>query len=247
MTRPTAVVTGISKGIGAAIARRLLNEGFDVHGSYNTDRDGAERLQSEFPTHTHLYKADFSNRAETLEFCDHLAHLQVDAVVSNAGVVMFEDFEQFDFSIWDTTLEVNLTTSLILAQFFFSRMNNGGALVNVASTDGLTGTFASLSYAASKAALITLTKGLGNLYGQRGLRANAVAPGWINTGMSTAASMEAGGLTPLGRNGLPEEIASAVSFLLSKEASFVNGTTLVIDGGYTNVDSIMLRESKGEI
>jgi NAD(P)-dependent dehydrogenase (short-subunit alcohol dehydrogenase family) len=126
-------------------------------------------------------------------------------------------------------------------------MRQGGALVNIASTDGMTGTFASLSYAASKAALINLTKGLGNLYGQKGLRANAVAPGWVNTGMSTAASLAAKDFTPLGRNGLPEDIAHVVAFLLSTSAAYVNGATLIIDGGYTNVDSIMMREAKGEL
>jgi NAD(P)-dependent dehydrogenase (short-subunit alcohol dehydrogenase family) len=247
MSRPVAVVTGVSKGIGAAIARRLLQSGYDVHGSFNTDADGAEQLKREYPEQAHIYQADFSQRAGSWHFCERLAHLEVDAVVNNAGVVLFEEFETFDFSIWDATLEVNLTTPLVLAQFFISRMKPGGALVNVASTDGMTGTFASLSYAASKAALLNLTKGLGNIYGQRGLRANAVAPGWINTGMSTAASMEAGTLTPLGRNGTPEEVAAVVAFLISHDAAFVNGTTVVIDGGYTNVDSIMLREAKGEI
>jgi len=242
-----AIVTGVSKGIGAAIARRLLSDGYEVHGTYNTDYNGAAALCSEFPNAAHIYQADFSVRANTHAFCAELADLRPDAVVNNAGIVLFEDFDAFDLSIWDTTLEVNLTTALVIAQFFASRMNTGGALVNVASTDGMTGTFASLSYAASKAALLNLTKALGNIFGLRGLRANAVAPGWINTGMATAASHAAGALTPLGRNGLPQEVAEVVRFLLSPEAAFVNGATVIVDGGYTNVDSIMLRESKGEI
>ena len=247
MTDKIAVVTGISKGIGASIALRLAEEGFVVHGSYNSDEAGAAAVQAKFPGRIVIYHADFARRESTLAFCSALADLRVDAVVNNAGMVNFEQFDEFDFGIWDKTLEVNLTTPLILAQFFCSRFRPGGGLVNIASTDGLTGTFASLSYAASKAALINLTKGLGNVYGQKGLRANAVAPGWVDTGMSTAASLAAKEYTPLGRNGLPVDVANVVSFLLSPNAAYVNGATLIVDGGYTNVDAIMLREAKGEL
>lgn len=247
MTPRTALVTGISSGIGHAVAERLLADGYTVHGTCHANPASARVLAEAHPGRLHVHVADLSLRAGTKALCRELAEVRLDALVNNAGVVLFEDFDSFDFAQWDRTLELNLTTPLILAQFFASRMNPGGALVNVASTDGLTGTFATLSYAASKAALINLTKGLGNLYGQRGLRANAVAPGWIDTGMSTAASMAATALTPLGRNGLPEEVAGTIAFLLSPDAAFVNGATIVIDGGYTNVDTIMAREAAGEI
>src|SRR5215213_916272 len=141
MSTRVAVVTGISKGIGAAIAHRLLEEGYEVHGSFNTDSEGAEALRTEFPAQMHTYQADFSQRSGAISFCERLADLKVDAVVNNAGVVMFEDFQSFDFSIWDKTLEINLTTPLIISQFFMERMNPLGCLVNVASTDGMTGTF----------------------------------------------------------------------------------------------------------
>lgn len=237
----------MSNGIGKEVARLLVKIGYFVHGTYNTDRAGAEEVVSEAPDQVAIYQASFSTRSGILALCEQLSDLRLDALVNNAGVVHFEDFDQFDLELWDDTISVNLSAPLILAQFFASRMNQGGALVNVASTDGMTGTFASLSYAASKAGLITLTKGLGNIFGQRGLRANAVAPGWVDTKMSTAASMEAGLLTPLGRNARPDEIAKVIAFLLSDDSSFVNGATLLIDGGYTNVDTIMLKESKGEI
>jgi NAD(P)-dependent dehydrogenase (short-subunit alcohol dehydrogenase family) len=140
-------------------------------------------------------------------------------------------------------MQVNLNSVLVLSLGLKDELTTSGSIINITSTDGNTGSFASMSYAASKAALSNLTKSLANNLGASGIRVNAVAPGWINTGMATEASYEAVTLAPLGRNGKPEEVAELVYFLSSKKASFINGAIIPIDGGYTNVDYIMKKEA----
>lgn len=245
MTTKNAVVTGASRGIGRAICKHLANEGFKVYATYNTGVDEANSLKNELGNRVDLFQINFTERKQTLAFIEKIKGVTFDALVNNAGMIEFEEFENFDFGIWDRTIEVNLTTPLIISLGLRNSIRDGGAIVNIASTDGLTGTFASMSYAASKAALINLTKGLANNFGARRIRVNAIAPGWINTGMSTEASADAASLTPLGRNGNPEEVAKTASFLISDNASFMSGATIVVDGGYTNVDSIMLKEARG--
>ena len=150
--------------------------------------------------------------------------------------------DRYSMDEWSNVLEVNVTAPLHLVHGLRGALGAQASVVNIASTDGMTGTFASLAYSASKAALINLTKSLGNVLGPSGIRANAIAPGWVDTGMSTDASYAAGGQTPLGRNGRPAEIADVALFLLGDTSSYVNGSTIIVDGGYTNVDVIMLQE-----
>lgn len=242
MSTKNALVTGISRGIGKAICEKLVQDGFKVYGTYNTGEDEAKEVKEKL-NNVEIFQVDFSQRQQTLQLIDKLKEVSFDAIVNNAGMIEFEDFDNFDFGIWDRTFEVNLNTPLLICISLRERIKSGGAIVNIASSDGLIGSFSSMAYAASKAALINLTKSLGNNFGRRGVRVIAVAPGWINTGMSTEASYEATTLTPLSRNGKPEEVAEVVSFLLSDRASFITGATIVTDGGYTNVDYIMKKEA----
>lgn len=243
MTGKTAFVSGISRGIGKAICEKLVSDGYKVYGTYNTGKEEAEYLKKNLGN-IEIFQVDFSDREQTLRLIEKIKDFQLDALVNNAGIIEFEDFDDYDFGIWDKTLAVNLTTPLLISLGLKNNIKSGGAIVNVSSTDGMIGSFSSMEYSASKAALINLTKSLANNFARTGVRVNAVAPGWINTGMSTEESMQATEITPLGRNGRPEEVADIVSYLVSSKASFVNGTTVVIDGGYTGVDYIMLQESK---
>ena len=245
MTSPkTALVTGVSRGIGRAIALQLLSEQYRVLGTYNSNKAEAEQLLKESSA-LELFCCNFSKRTETLALLEKLNNYKIDLLVNNAGICQMEDPNSFDMQIWDSTLEINLSTPLILSMRLLPDMPPGSTIINIASTDGFTGSFNSIAYAASKAALISLTKGLANLGGKNNVRVVAIAPGWINnTGMNSTVSKEAAALYSLGRNGEPEEIAELVSFLASSQASFITGTTIVADGGYTCVDYIMKKEAE---
>jgi NAD(P)-dependent dehydrogenase (short-subunit alcohol dehydrogenase family) len=144
---------------------------------------------------------------------------------------------------WDRTMAVNVTAPLILAQAIGPRISAGGSIVNIASTDAYVGSFQGIAYSASKAALLSLTRSLANVLGPHGVRVNAVTPGWVDSGILNE-SYAAAALTPLGRNGSPEDIAKVVAFLLSSEAAFITGASIVADGGYTGVDYFMKKEDQ---
>jgi NAD(P)-dependent dehydrogenase (short-subunit alcohol dehydrogenase family) len=107
----------------------------------------------------------------------------------------------------------------------------------------MNGCFASIAYSASKAGLINLGKSLGNIFGPKGIRVNTISPRWVGSGMDSPALKEAEGNTPLGRIAKSEEVAKLVNYLISEEASFINGENIVIDGGYSNVDPILKKEA----
>lgn len=243
-TQKTALVTGGSRGIGRAIVEVLSNEGWMVVATYNTSIDEAQELKRDLGIE--VRQIDLSDRSRSLDFARTISEeFNFSALVNNAGIIEFEPFEELTLDAWDRTLEVNVTAPLLLSKEIGLRMPQGSAIVNIASTDANIGSFSSIAYSASKAALLSITKSLADVLGSRGVRVNAVTPGWVNTGMSTEESYDAVELTPLGRIGRTDEIAHTVSFLLSDKASFVSGASWVVDGGYTGVDYIMKKENDG--
>lgn len=240
--KQTVIVTGASKGIGRAIAIQLVKSGYEVHGVYYSSKDEADKLAQEYGIIVH--QADLSQREQTLGLAEDLSSLQIHALVNDAGIFEMDKLDDMDYAVWDKTLEVNLTAPLILSQKLSKSMSAGSSIVNIASTDGMIGAFDGTSYAASKAALMNITKSLGIHLGPKNIRVNAVAPGWIDTDMVSEAPAEASQeMTPLGRNGKPEEVANIVEFLISDKASYINGETIVVDGGLINVDYVLKKES----
>ncbi|MGZ4370017.1 MAG: 3-oxoacyl-[acyl-carrier-protein] reductase [Gaiellaceae bacterium] len=228
-----ALVTGGSRGIGRAIALELARAGADVTLSYRSGKDDAEQVASE--AGARAVEADVSDPEQAKALVDAVGEL--DILVNNAGVTRDGLIARMSDEDWRIVIETNLSgtfhTCRAAARGMMKR--RFGSIVNVSSIVGLHGNPGQANYSASKAGIIGLTKALARELGNRGVRANVVAPGYVDTRLTQVIADEMKELmlanTPLGRFGRPEDIAGAVRFLCSEEASFITGEVLLVDGG----------------
>ena len=232
-----ALVTGGSRGIGAAISRELGRAGARVAVNYRSGREAAEAIATEVGGIA--VGANVGDPGEAQGLVEQVeAELgDVDALVNNAGVTRDTLIARMSDKDWDEVIDTNLRGTFNTCRAVSRKMlrRRSGAIVNLTSVVGLHGTPGQANYAASKAGIIGLTKALARELGTRGVRVNAVAPGYIDTELTNVLSEEIRGAilgnTPLGRLGEPEDVAAAVRFLLSDAAAFVTGEVLLVDGG----------------
>jgi 3-oxoacyl-[acyl-carrier protein] reductase len=235
----TALVTGASKGIGAAVAIALAEDGWNVGVNYRSDKEGAEKTVKaieEAGGKAIAIEGDVSDANGVAN--DLISKLEdelgpVLALVNNAGITADGLMIQLEDEDWDKVIDTNLTAAFRMTRRAMRPMVKArfGRVINIASVVGPRANAGQANYAAAKAGLVGFTKTVATEVARRGVTVNAVAPGFIATSMTEDLPDAALDVVPAKRAGTPEEVAAAVRFLASDDAGYVTGTTLFVDGG----------------
>lgn len=238
-----AFVTGASRGIGRAVALRLAKEGRHVVLASRSEGPLSEvRAQiEEAGGQASVCAVDISDRKAFAEAVEGVAseHGRLDILVNNAGITRDNLLLRMSDEEWDSVIETNLTSAFVAMRAASRAMMKGrfGRIVNIASTSGLVGNAGQANYAASKSGLVGITRTVARELGGKGITANVVAPGFIQTDMTAnlpeSVLESVKGLIQVKRLGTPEDIASAVAYVTSDDAGFLTGQVIAVDGGMT--------------
>jgi 3-oxoacyl-[acyl-carrier protein] reductase len=234
-----ALVTGASRGIGAAIAKSLAAEGWPVGVNYRSDKDAADKVVAEIESDggkavaIGADVADPGAAEELFKSVESHFDAPVLVLVNNAGITRDDLAPSLDDDQWSAVIETDLTAAFRLTRRALKSMMRArsGRIVNISSVVALRANPGQSNYAAAKAGLIAFTKTAAVEVARRGVTINAVAPGWIETEMTAGVSDDLLKAVPARRAGKPEEVAACVRFLVSEEAGYVTGAVLSVDGG----------------
>lgn len=237
-----ALVTGASRGIGRAISLALAQEGADVALNYFTSREPAEEVAEQIRKmgrKAKVYKANVSNDEENHKMVDEILRDfgPVHVIVNNAGITRDRSFAKMTAEMWHEVLDVDLTGPALITHALLQPMMDAGwgRVINITSIVGEMGNFGQSNYSAAKGGLIALTKTLAREFARKNITVNAVAPGFIETDMTSAVPdkvlEQVCQMTPVGRLGKPDEVAAAVVFLASPRSSFITGSVIDVNGG----------------
>lgn len=240
-----AIVTGGASGIGAVTVRSFAEEGAKVVIADFADagQQVSDSLNQE-GFDTLFVKTDVTSEEQVKNLISETVNKygKLDIMFANAGIARDGNIHELTYESWQTTIDINLNGVFLSDKYAieqFRLQGNGGVVVNTGSIHSLAGRAGVTAYSSAKGGVKLLTQTLGATYAKEGIRVNAVAPGYIDTPLIAAAQGSVRdyliNLHPMGRLGKPEEVAKAVLFLASEDASFVSGSMLVVDGGYTAV------------
>lgn len=249
------LVTGSGTGIGREIALAFARAGADVVLHYAHSAAGAVSAAREIESlgrRATAFQANFEQAEEVIRLGDQAIDFlgRVHVLINNSGITMNKPFLKVTLQQYETIFDVNMRAQFFLAQHVVRHMleNGGGAVINLSSVHGFSGAPEHSVYAATKGAIIAFTRELGIELAHKGVRVNAIAPGWVmvdNHARAQEGYTEEGARAaardkvPLGRPGLPEEIASLAVFLASEDAAFIVGQTIIADGGTTSLMSLI--------
>ena len=240
LTGKIALVTGASRGIGEAIALELARKGADIAVNYSSDEAGAKAVVGKIEKlgrKAMAAKGNVANEEQVRKMINEIKEKfgRIDLIVNNAGIVRDRTLKNMPDEEWNAVITTNLTGVFQVTRHALEAMPDGGSIVNISSIVGINGNFGQTNYAASKAGIIGFTKSLAKEVAKRGIRVNAIAPGFIETEMTKGIpyirKVIVKMFIPLKRLGTVEDVARLSGFLLSDGASYITGQVIRIDGG----------------